>query len=192
MQRIEATFGGISLGSGREFAKIPPHFLLTAVSAAAILSLSWVGARLIAHKFPAEAVVAVPAAHHAAPPAEAPADFGAMIVEPEWVAKPASPNIDYSSVASLEAAPSANIPLPSLEAFPLEPSAKAVPRPPAASLGKATSQPPGSEVARLENACLCLRRARLGLASLLQPPRRLSPSRPRLRRRSKIAISSRS
>jgi hypothetical protein len=106
---------------------------------------------LISHKFAAEAVVAVPAAHHAAPPAEAPAEFGAMIVEPEWVAKPASPNIDYSSVASLEAAPSANIPLPSLAAFPLEPSANAVPRLPAAPLGKATSQPPGSEVARLEN-----------------------------------------
>ncbi len=149
MQGIEATY---SLGAGRESAKIPPHFLLTAVSAAAILSLSCVGARLISHKFAAEAVVAVPAAHHAAPPAKAPADFGAMIVEPEWVAKPASPNIDYSSVASLEAAPSANIPLPSLEAFPLEPSAKAVPRPPAAPLGKATSQPPGSEIARLEDS----------------------------------------
>ena len=151
MQGIEATYGRISLGAGRESAKIPPHFLLTAVSAAAILSLSCVGARLIFHKFAAEAVVAVPAGHHGAPPAEARADFGAMIVEPEWVAKPASPNIDYSSVASLEAAPSPNIPLPSLAAFPLEPSAKAVPRPPAAPLGKATSQPPGSEVARLEN-----------------------------------------
>ena len=74
-----------------------------------------------------------------------------MIVEPEWVVKPTSPNIDYSSVASLEAALSANIPLPSLEPFPLEPSAKAVPLPPAAPSGKASSQPPGSEVARLEN-----------------------------------------
>jgi hypothetical protein len=151
MQGIEATYGGISLGAGRESAKIPPHFLLTAVSAAAILSLSCVGARLISHKFAAEAGVAVPAAHHAAPPAEAAADFGAMIVEPEWVAKSASSNIGYSSVASLEEAPSANFPLPSLEAFPLEPAAKAVPRPPAAPLGKATSQPPGGEVARLEN-----------------------------------------
>ena len=151
MQGIEATYGRISLGAGRECAKIPPHFLLTAVSAAAILSLSCVGARLISHKFVAEAGVAVPAAHHAAPPAEAAADFGAMIVEPEWVAKSASSNIGYSSAASLEEAPSANFPLPSLEAFPLEPSAKAVPRPPAAPLGKATSQTPGSEVARLEN-----------------------------------------
>jgi hypothetical protein len=148
MQGIEATYGGISLGAGRESAKIPPHFLLTAVSAVAILSLSCVGALLISQKFAAEAVLAVPAAHHAAPPAEAPADFGAMIVEPEWVAKPASPNIDYSSVASLDAAPSVNIPLPSLEAFPPEPSAKAVPLPlpPAAPFGKGTSQPP-----RLEN-----------------------------------------
>jgi lysozyme len=112
---------------------------------------SWGGAGLIAHKFSAEAVGASPAAHHAAPPAQASADFGAMIVEPEWVAKPASPNIDYSSVASLETAPSANIPLPSLEAFPLVPSAKAVPRPPDAPLGKASAEPPGNEVARLEN-----------------------------------------
>ncbi|HEX9168152.1 MAG TPA: tlde1 domain-containing protein, partial [Roseiarcus sp.] len=111
---------------------------------------SWVGAPRIAHKVPAEAVVAGPAAHRAPPQAETSADFGAMIVEPEWV-KPASPNIDHSSVASLEAAPSANIPLPSLEAFPLEPSAEAVPRPPAAPSGKASSQPPGSEVARLES-----------------------------------------
>ena len=109
------------------------------------------GACLIAHIFAAEAVVAVPTPHHTTTSAEAPADFGAMIVEPEWVAKPAPPNIDYSAVASLDAAPSANIPLPSLEAFPLEPSAKAVPRPPAAPSGKASSQPPGSEVARLEN-----------------------------------------
>jgi hypothetical protein len=80
---------------------------------------------------------------------EAPADFGAMIVEPEWVAKPAPPNTDYSSVASLEASPSANIPLPSLDAFPLEPLANAVPRPAAAPLG--TSQPQGGETPRLEN-----------------------------------------
>jgi hypothetical protein len=146
MHRIEAKFGGISLRAGREPAKIPPHFLLAAVSAAAILSLSCVGASLIAHKFAAKAVVAVPAAHHTTTSVEAPADFGAMIVEPEWVAKPASPNIDYSSVASLDAAPSVNIPLPSLEAFPPEPSAKAVPLPPAAPFGKGTSQPP-----RLEN-----------------------------------------
>jgi hypothetical protein len=151
MHRIEATFGGISLGAGRESAKIPPHFLLMGVSAAAILSLSCVGACLIAHIFAAEAVVAVPTPHHTTTSAEAPADFGAMIVEPEWVAKPAPPNIDYSAVGSRDAAPSANIPLPSLEAFPLEPSAKAVPRPPAAPSGKASSQPPGSEVARLEN-----------------------------------------
>ena len=151
MKGIEATFGGISLGAGRESAKIPSPFLLTAISAAAILSLSCVGTGLIAHKLAAEAVVAVPAAHHAAPPAEAPADFGVMIVEPEWVAKPAPPSVDNSSVASLEASPSANIPLPSLEAFPLEPSAKAVPRTPAAPVGKGTSQPSGREVPGLEN-----------------------------------------
>jgi hypothetical protein len=148
MHRIEATFGGISLRAGREAVKIPPHFLFTAVSAAAILSLSCVGASLIAHKFASEAVVAVPAAHHTATSVEAPADFGAMIVEPEWVAKPAPPNTDYSSVASLEASTSANIPLPSLEAFPLEPS---VPRPAAAPSGTGTSQPQGSEAPRLEN-----------------------------------------
>jgi hypothetical protein len=106
---------------------------------------------LIGHKFPAEAVGESPASHGAAPPSQASADFGAMIVEPEWVAKPASPNIDYSSAASLEAAPSASIPLPGLEAFPLEPSANAVARPAAAPSGTASSQPPGSEVARLEN-----------------------------------------
>ena len=83
MQGIEATYGGISLGAGREFRQVPPHFLLTAVSAAALLSLSCVGARLISHNVAAEAVVAVPAARHAAPPAEALADFGAMIVEPD-------------------------------------------------------------------------------------------------------------
>ena len=144
MQGIEATYGGISLGAGRESAKIAPHFLL--ISAVAILSLSCVAAIMISHKFAAEAVLVVPDAHHTAPPAEVPADFGAMIVEPEWVAKPASPNIDYSSVASLDAAPSGNIPLPSLEAFPPEPSAKTVPLPPPAPFGKGTSQPP-----RLEN-----------------------------------------
>ena len=149
MYRIEATFRGISLRSGREPAKIAPHFLLMAVSAAAILSLSGVGASLIAHKFTAKAVVAVPAAHHTVTSVEAPADFGAMIVEPEWVAQPAPPNTDYSSVASLEASPSANIPLPSLDAFPLEPLANAVPRPAAAPLG--TSQPQGGETPRLEN-----------------------------------------
>jgi hypothetical protein len=151
MQRIEAAFCATSLGAGRASAKIPPHLLLTAVSVAAILSLSWIGARLIDRKLPVEAVVAVPAVHHAAPPAEASADFGVIIVEPEWGVKRASPSIDYSSVASLEAGPSANIPLPSLEAFPLEPSSIAVPRPPAAPSGKASSQPPGNEVARLEN-----------------------------------------
>jgi Protein of unknown function (DUF2778) len=151
MHRIEATFGGISLRAGREAVKIPPHFLFKAVSAAAILSLSCVGASLIAHKFASEAVVAVPAAHHTATSVEAPADFGAMIVEPEWVAKPAPRNADYSSVASPEASTSANIPLPSLEAFPLEPSAKAIPRPAAAPLEKGTSQPQGSEVPRLQN-----------------------------------------
>ena len=66
----------------------------------------------------------------------------------------------FRRVASLEAAPSANIPLPSLEAFPLEPSAKAVPRPPTAPLGEASSQPPGSEVARLENGSPRPRHAR--------------------------------
>jgi lysozyme len=88
-----------------------------------------------AQKLAPEAVVASPNARRAAPPAVASADFGAMIVEREWVAKPASPSIDFSSVASLEAGPSA-------DAFPLEP---AVPS------GKDSSQPPGSEVARLEN-----------------------------------------
>jgi Protein of unknown function (DUF2778) len=151
MHRIEATFGGISLRAGRELAKIPPHFLLTAVGAAAILSLSCVGASLIVHKFAAKADVAVPAARHTTTSVEAAVDFGAMIVEPEWVAKPAPPNTDYSSVASLEASPSANIPLPSLEAFSLESSAKAVPRPAAAPFGTGTSQPQGSEAPRLEN-----------------------------------------
>jgi hypothetical protein len=148
MHRIEATFGGISLRAGRESAKAPPHFLLTAVSAAAILSLTCVGASLIAHRFAVKSVVTVPATHHTTTSVEAPADFGAMIVEPEWVAKPAPPNTDYSSVASLEASPSANIPLPSLEAFPLEPS---VPRPAAAPFGTGTSQPQGSEAPRPEN-----------------------------------------
>jgi Protein of unknown function (DUF2778) len=151
MEGIDATFGGISLGAGRDSAKSPPPFLLTAISAAAILSLACVGAGLIADRFAAEAVVAVPAADRAAPPAEAPADFGVMIVEPEWAAKPAPPRVDHSSIASLEASPSANIPLPSLEAFPLEPSAKAVPGPPAAPFGKGTSHPPGRELPQLEN-----------------------------------------
>jgi hypothetical protein len=151
MQRIEAALSAISLRAVRESAKIPPHFVLTAAGVAAILSFSWVGARLIAHKFPAEAVAAVPAVHPAAPPAEASADFGAMIVEPEWVVKPASPSIGYSSVAIVEAAPSANFPLPSLAAFPLEPSSIAVPRPWASPSGNTLPPPPGSEVARLEN-----------------------------------------
>jgi lysozyme len=89
-------------------------------TAAAQPQESLAGAPLIANKFATEAVVASPAADSATPPAEASVNFGAMSVEPESVAKPASPNIDYSSVASLEAAQSANIPLPSLEAFPLE------------------------------------------------------------------------
>jgi Protein of unknown function (DUF2778) len=150
MQRIEVTLGAILAGAGRESAKIRPRIALMTVTAAAILSLSWVGARLIADKFQSEVVVAGPAAHRAAPPVEASASFGAMIVEPEMV-KPASPNVDHSSVASLEAAPSAEIPLPSLETFPLEPLAKVVPGLPATPLGKVSSQPPGSEVARLEN-----------------------------------------
>ena len=143
------------------------------------------GTRLIAHKFPAEAVVASPAAHRAPPPAGASADFGAMIVEPEWVAKLASPNIDYSSVASLEAPPSANIPLPSLEAFPLEPAVPLLPplprvRPRRSRRGARSL---GSKTARL-----CPRRARPVSASRRQPPRRRSSSRPRLRRRSKSQL----
>ena len=128
MHGIEATFDGISLGARRESPKIPPHFLLMAVSAAALLSLSCVGARLIAHKLASEAVVAAPAAKPAAPPAQAAANFGAVIVEPEWAAKLASsPNVDASPVASLEAAPSANIPLPRLDAFPPAPAAETAP-----------------------------------------------------------------
>jgi hypothetical protein len=142
MHRIEATFGGISLRAGREAAKIPPHFP-TAVTAAAVLSLSCVGASLVAHKFAAKAVVPIPATA----PAEAPVDFGRLIVEPEWVAKLAPPN----NVARLEASPSANLPLPSLEAFPLEPSVKDVPRPAAAPFGTGTSQPQGSGPPGLEN-----------------------------------------
>jgi hypothetical protein len=151
MQRIEAAFCATSPGAGRASAKIPPHLLLTAVSVAAMLWLSWVGARLIDRKLPVEAVVAVPAVHHAAPPTEASADFGAMIVEPEWVAKPASRSAAYASVASLEAAPSANILLPSLEAFPLEPSSIAVPHPLVIPWGRTSSPSTESEVTRLEN-----------------------------------------
>ncbi|MBV9288884.1 MAG: DUF2778 domain-containing protein [Hyphomicrobiales bacterium] len=99
-----------------------------AVSAAALLSLSCVGARLIAHKLASEAVVAAPAAKSAAPPAEAAANFGALIVEPQWAAKAPSPgNVAASSVASLDAAPSAHIPLPSLDAFPPARPAQAAP-----------------------------------------------------------------
>ena len=141
MHVIEATFDGISLGAGRESHKVPPHFIVTAVGAAALVSLSCLGARLIAHKVASEAVVAAPPAHPAPPLAEVAANrFGALIVAPEWVVLP---TLEASEFAGLGAEPPSSSPPPSV--------AEAVPPPSAPSL-EAAPQPPESEVAKLEES----------------------------------------
>jgi hypothetical protein len=168
MQSIEATFEGISLHCGRGSLKVPPQFRFGAIGAAVAVSLGCLAAAHL-HRSTALPTALAPLA---APQANAPVNFGAMIVEPEWAAEASSPNLDEPRVASLESAWAGNIPLPSLDVFP--PSAEAVTPPLAAA------QPPTSDVAKLEEGAPLPppRPPGFGEAPRLAPPRVAEPSAP--------------
>ena len=169
MPEFEATLEGISLHCGRELLKVPPQFRIGAVGAAVAVSLACLVA---AHLHRSTATSAVAVAPAAAPQPQSSAQFGVMIIEPEWAANAASSA--SPQVASLEGAPAAAIPLPSLDAFPPGPSAEAVPPPVAAP------QPPENEVAKLEESAPLPppRPPGLGEAARPAPPRLAPPSSP--------------
>jgi hypothetical protein len=121
MQGLEATFDGDSFDRDQFFRKVPLQIILGIIlGAIAVAPLGRLGARLLHGRPPAVPDIVV--ARAAVDPSPAPAAvaanlYGEIIIEPEWVAKPAQLQ------ASLEGVPPARW----TDAFPPEPSAAAGP-----------------------------------------------------------------
>jgi hypothetical protein len=114
MQGFDATFDDASFDGGRDSRK---GLLPVGIGAVAAVFAGCVGAYLL--RTPPSAA---PHMDKTAVAEVAAKDFGEIVVEPGWAPNqtPASPDL---SLASLEAAPPAAIPLPSLDAFPPAPAA---------------------------------------------------------------------
>jgi hypothetical protein len=149
MQGIDATFGDVWFERGRN----PDRVLNKIIPAAAALALAGsVGVAVLHMRTSVAPDVGNPPltrlAPTAGPAAEAAAKpYGEIVIDPSFLAemKQGSPPGSASQLASLDAVP-APFPLPSLDAFPPEPSAGApaetVPLPPVPEIGEGAPLPP--------------------------------------------------
>jgi hypothetical protein len=143
MQGIEATFGDVWFERGRN----PDRVLNKIIPAAAVVVLAGsIGVALLHMRAVAPGAASPPAGPAVAATAK---PYGGIVIDPSFLAEMKAPPAGTSSqLARLDAVP-APFPLPSLDAFPPEPSASAptpaVPLPPAhdvPEIGESAPLPP--------------------------------------------------
>jgi Tlde1 domain len=146
MQGIEATLDEVSFDRERTALNVLPQFVFGAV---ALASIGCVAAYVMHNWLPAAPGSSV--ARRVAAPAVDVAQFGQMIIEPDWLPKTASPSHDLFPEPKLEAFPPTasasisqpeNAQSPSLETAPPAPPSENVPLPPVRDVARIDDSAP--------------------------------------------------